>query len=225
VVPRQFNDRRVVRCSLRVKADTIPTRKSLLGRLVDWRDEKSWRAFFDTYWRLIYGFALKHGLTHEEAEEVVQETVLAVARGLPRFSYDPAKCGFKTWLFSVTRSKIANQQARRVRNAGVLTDPPTCTGTSTSLADRVPDDQAQDRWIGLWDDEWRQTLVDRALRRVKERVSIEHFQIFDLFVLKGWPARDVARTLGVSRALVYVTKLRLSRMLRAEAEAFRSEEP
>ena len=42
--------------------DFAPTRHSLLTRLKDWDDDKSWREFFDTYWKLIYSVALKSGL-------------------------------------------------------------------------------------------------------------------------------------------------------------------
>lgn len=34
------------------------TRCSLLGRLKDWEDDRSWRDFFETYWRLIHATAL-----------------------------------------------------------------------------------------------------------------------------------------------------------------------
>lgn len=60
--------------------DSIPTRPSLLARMKDWEDQKSWQDFFNTYWRLIYGVAVRAGLTATEAGEVVQETVLAVAK-------------------------------------------------------------------------------------------------------------------------------------------------
>ena len=60
--------------------DLNPTRYSLLSRLQNWDDQDSWRDFFDTYWRLIYSVAIKSGLTENEAQEVVQETVIAVAR-------------------------------------------------------------------------------------------------------------------------------------------------
>ena len=54
----------------------IPTRWSLISRLKDWDDRESWKNFFDTYWKLIYGAAIKAGLSDVEAEEVVQETVI-----------------------------------------------------------------------------------------------------------------------------------------------------
>jgi len=60
--------------------DLIPTRRSLLSRLKDWDDQESWRDFFNTYWKLIYATAIKAGLTHTEAEEVVQETVITISK-------------------------------------------------------------------------------------------------------------------------------------------------
>ena len=76
----------------------LPTRQSLLSRLKDWDNHESWQDFFDTYWRLIYGLAVKSGLSNTEAEDVVQEVLLAVAKEMPDFKYDPARGSFKGWL-------------------------------------------------------------------------------------------------------------------------------
>jgi len=195
--------------------DLIPTRKSLLGRLKNWQDNESWQDFFDTYWKLIYGFAIKRGLTHQEAEEAVQETVLAVAKGIPRFEYDPGRCSFKTWLLTVTQSKIANQYAKRARGLAII--PAADDSRTTPLMERFSDEAARQQWEGTWDNEWRKNLMDAAIQRVKRRVSIEQFQMFDLFVLKSWPARDVATTLGVTIAHVYVAKHRVAKLIKKEA--------
>jgi hypothetical protein len=48
--------------------ELIPTRQSLLGRLKDWADSESWRDFFDTYWKLIYGVA-RRVKVHASAEQ------------------------------------------------------------------------------------------------------------------------------------------------------------
>jgi RNA polymerase sigma-70 factor (ECF subfamily) len=194
--------------------DLIPTRKSLLGRLKDWQDNESWQNFFDTYWKLIYGFAIKRGLTHQEAQETVQETVLAVAKSIPRFEYDPARCSFKTWLLSVTQSKIANQYAKRARGRAII--PAADDSRTTPLMERVSDEAARQQWEGAWENEWRKNLMDAAIQRVKRRVSIEQFQMFDLFVLKGWRAREVAATLGVTIAHVYVAKHRVAKLIKKE---------
>ncbi|MCB1125016.1 MAG: sigma-70 family RNA polymerase sigma factor [Verrucomicrobiae bacterium] len=203
--------------------DLIPTRGSLLSRLKDWEDGESWRTFFDTYWRLIYHFALRNGLAHQEAQEVVQETVVAVAKNIGKFRYDPKVCRFKTWLLGVTRSKIANQFARRARQPLAADARGPDDSRTTPLLDRLPDEQP-DPLARTWDQEWQKNLMDAAIRRVKRRVSIEQYQMFDLFVLKEWPASEVARTLGVTIGHVYVAKHRVSKLVRKEVEAIEAEE-
>jgi RNA polymerase sigma factor (sigma-70 family) len=198
--------------------DLIPTRASLLGRLKDWDDQASWRDFFNTYWKLIYSFALQRGLTHSEAEEVVQETVLAVAKGIQGFIYDRTKCAFKTWLLTVTRSKIANQFAKRERHP-VAVAPVWDNSERTPLLERVPDEQQESHWQQAWEDDWQKNLMDAAIQRVKRSVPIEQYQMFDLFVLKNWPAKDVAKTLGVTVAHVYVAKHRIAKLIRKEVAA------
>jgi DNA-directed RNA polymerase specialized sigma24 family protein len=74
--------------------DSLPTRHSLLSRIRNLGDSRSWQTFFDTYWRLIYNVARKSGLSDDHAQDVLQETVIAVARKIPDFRYDPAKGSF-----------------------------------------------------------------------------------------------------------------------------------
>jgi len=198
--------------------DLIPTRASLLGRLKDWEDNESWRDFFNTYWKLIYGFAIQRGLSHEEAQEAVQETVVAVAKSIGKFQYDPQVCAFKTWLLGVTRSKIANQFARRARHPAAAACVSRDGSSTTGQVNRMPDEQAAQS-DKAWDEEWQKNLMEAAINRVKRRVSIEQYQMFDLFVLKNWPARDVAKTLGVTITHVYVAKHRISKLVRKEVAA------
>ena len=89
------------------------TRRSLVDRLVNWDDQKRWQEFFDTYWRLIYSTARKAGLTDAEAQEVVQETVITVAKKIDKLKYDPAIGSFKGWLLQITRWRIVDQFRKR----------------------------------------------------------------------------------------------------------------
>src|SRR5262245_5224284 len=97
--------------------ELLTTRRSLLSRLRDWDNEERWRDFFYTYWRLIHGLAMKCGLTESEAQDVVQETMLSVAKQMPGFKYDPALGSFKGWLLQITRRRIADQMRKRARPA------------------------------------------------------------------------------------------------------------
>src|SRR5438093_13379765 len=99
----------------RPENEVIPTRASLLARLKDWDDSRSWQDFFEAYWRLIYGRARRAELSDQEAQEVVQESVIAVAKRMHEFKYDPAVASFKTWLFQIVSRRIADQYRKRQR--------------------------------------------------------------------------------------------------------------
>ena len=200
--------------------ELIPTRKTLLSRIKNAADDESWRTFFNAYWKLIYTTGLKSGLSDAEAQDVVQETIIAVARNIGRLHYDPAVCSFKSWLLKVTRSRILNQLRSKERRRELPA--PGNDGTSgTPWLERLPDPAgaALDR---LWDEEWAKNLMDAALERVKQRAPVEQYQMFDLYVLREWPVKKVARTLGVSVGRVYLAKHRISKMIRREVMALES---
>jgi len=197
---------------------SIATRESLLRRLSDCDDQASWREFYETYRDLIYRFALKAGCSETEAEEVVQETVIAVARKLPEFKYEPAKCSFKTWLLNQTVWRIKDQFRKRPEAGQALGRKPARrsedtrrTGTIERIADPAGGDLA-----ALWETEWQETVAQAAMQRVKEQANLKDCQMFDLYVLRGWPAREVARALGVSVARVYLAKHRIAPLVKKD---------
>jgi len=197
-----------------VLGDAIPTRQSLLSRIKDLEDRESWQDFFDTYWRLIYGVARKSGLNDAEAQDIVQETVISVARKIEGFTYDPARCSFKTWMLQITRWRIINELKRRDGGGRLpgLCDAGEQEGPSL---EQIPDPAGLELEV-IWDEEWRKNLLAAALERVKRQIDPEQFQIFDLYCVEQWPAQKVARTLGLNIGRVYLAKHRVGRLVRAE---------
>jgi RNA polymerase sigma factor (sigma-70 family) len=158
--------------------------------------------------------AVRTGLSDAEAQDVVQETILSVAKQMPGFQYDPALGSFKNWLLVVTRRRIADHLRKRDR------DPARPGGQSqdasaTAIMERVPD-PARCRLEEVWDEEWEKNLLAAALTRLKGRVDARHFQIYDCYVLKQWPVKDVAKTFGVNAGQVYLVKHRLSTLVKEE---------
>jgi len=196
--------------------DLIPTRESLLSRLKDWKDRESWQDFFDTYWKLIYGIARKAGLSDAEAQDIVQETVISVARKIDGFKYDPAVCSFKSWMLKLTRWRIINQLKRRERDKVQQASDLSGSGETPDLRWEQISDPAGFDLEALWDEEWEKNLLTAALERIKRRVDPEQFQVFDLYCLEQWPAQKVARTLGVGVGRVYLAKHRVGRLLKKE---------
>jgi len=125
----------------------LATRNSLIERLGNWEDRARWQEFFDTYWRLIYGVARKSGLSDAEAQDVVQDTVISVAKNITR--YDKKAGSFKSWLLQLTRWRIIDQV--RKRSPAGATRGGADTGRTATI-DRVPDTTGK-KLEEIWEEE------------------------------------------------------------------------
>ena len=210
--------------------EPIPTRASLLQRLKDPADHATWEEFHRTYRGLIHGAARRAGLNETEAEEVVQETLIAVAKKMPEFRYDPAKDSFKGWLLQLTRWRIADQfrkreQAALTRPPGTLSHP---MGEGRGARRRSDDDPARTATMNqiavpagsvltvILDEEWEKHLLSAALGRIKHQVNPAHHEICYLLVVLGKSVSEVKRALGVSIGRVYLAKHRVGTLLKRE---------
>ena len=191
------------------------TRKSLIERLGNWEDQRSWDDFYQTYSGLIYSVALRSGLRGEEASDVVQETVLCIAHQQKEGKYDPKKGSFKAWLMNLTRWRITDQFRKRRKDTAMSHAASPDDSRRTAVLDRIedPDGPAIDK---VWNEEWTKSLTERGLAIVKKLVSPKQFQIFDCYVIKGWPAAKVKEELGISFPQVYLAKNRVGGILKKE---------
>ena len=200
----------------------IPTRASLLSRLKDWDDESSWRDFFNTYWKLIYGTAVNSGLSDAEAQDVVQETIISVSKSMPGFKYNSRIGSFKSWLLKLTHWRIVDhcRKRRSQKDINDLTITELESHLMAMQAISVPSELENQ-----WDREYQQNLMDAAMERVKNKVDPKHFQIFDLYVLKEIPVKRIAAILAVRVSTVYLVKHRLSKLIQNELCSLQSRLP
>ncbi len=193
--------------------DSLLTRRTLLSRLRNLDDQESWRTFFDLYWRLLYNVARKSGLDDSGAQEIVQDTVIAVARKMPEFRYDPARGTFRQWLLRITRRRIIDHLRRIYRQPPKAEVAPESLDEAEEHAAAITD-QSANAIDAAWDEEWEKSTFDAALARVRAAINPRHFQVFDYCVLKEWPASKVATTLGLNAAQVYLAKHRVAQAMK-----------
>lgn len=194
---------------------SIYTRKSLLERLKDWDDSASWKDFFDTYWKLIFSVARRAGLSEAEAQDVVQETIIAVAKKMPAFQYDRSIGTFKGYLMQLTRSRIADHFRRKTFQSGGERRPREVR-VENEFMENQPD--AGVDLEAVWELEWQAQLLEAAINRVRERSKARQFQLFQLHVCKGLPAREVATRLKVKLPEVYFAKYKISAAIKREVK-------
>jgi len=203
-----------------MKSD-LQTRASLLSRMRQGHDQDGWQVFFDTYWKLIYGTAIKAGLTDDEAEEAVQETVITVSKSLE--SYDRERGAFKQWLLAITRFRILDQFRRRKPQLQ-RSSTPGGDDDRTATVERVPDPKSLEL-DAIWKEEWKRNLVHVAMERIKGQVNETHYQIFYLTSVKEIAAAEVAKALQVNLAQVYLAKSRIGALVRKEVKRLEASEP
>lgn len=204
-----------------ISENFLPTRRSLLGRLKQWDDRRSWEEFVKMYERLIYSVAIKSGLRDHEASDVVQDTLISVAKELPNFQYDPEKGSFKGWLRMITRRRIVDFWRKRSRQVQT-SDPLPSDDTQSTPLDRIADPNSPEM-DEIWEDEWRRHLMAAGLERIKKEVSPKAYQVFDLCVLQEVPTPEVASSLGMSAGNIYITKHRVSQILKKEVRKIEKE--
>jgi RNA polymerase sigma-70 factor (ECF subfamily) len=149
------------------------------------------------------------------AEEVVQDTWLAVVRGVERFE---SRSTFKTWLFHILLNRARSAAGREHRA------PPLAEADLSERFDAaggwvtppVPwSEQAEDRLVAVH-------LVDRV-RELLPHLPDSQRQVLLLRDIEGLPASDVCALLGVSdgnqRVLLHRARVQLRRQLDLEMHA------
>lgn len=160
----------------------------------------------ELYTPLVFGNCRRAGLPEADAADVAQEVMVAVARAIRTFEYDRARGSFRSWLLSVTRSKLCRFVSRRDRQPRALTD---TAGLDALEAPASGDEQA------AWEREYQQLVFERAAARVRGEVKNVTWQAFWKTGIENRPGQEVAHELGLKLGWVYVAKKRVLERLQA----------
>ena len=187
----------------------------LLNRVKDWRDDVGWIEFHRRYAPAIIAHARRSALTHEEAEDVVQNTMLKVATYLPKFEYDRTVCRFRTWLNQIVNQRIIGisheRKRTKVPEAAWIHLSELVAGVVNPAADPIAQAQMEQQMLAV------------CLSRGRTGVQPRHWQIFEANAVMGMDARTVAKRFRTTTANVWVIHHRLVRRLRLEWQALLTE--
>ena len=199
----------------------MKTRATLLARLKNSSDHESWQVFFDTYAQLIYSVAVKSRLSKSEAEDVVQATMISVAKHMPGFKYDPKIGSFKAWLLKMTRWRISDQFRKRQKYVVGHADGSETTKYLEYL--NIEEIPAASDFERIWEEEWKGNIIEVAVAKARRRLNPKQYQVYDLCVNKGWEAARVAERLSISIDQVYLSKHRMTEAIKAEVDRLQKE--
>lgn len=195
--------------------DSLQTQPTLLSS-VRRREEDAWTRFHEMYRNFIHGAARAAGLSREESDDIVQETMITVQNHIDGFSVDPDRGKFRTWLRTIVRSRISDQYRRKKRNPlEHRVEEASDDESQTSFTNRIPDPDAEelDRVI---DEKLEQAILLEARQNAKAAARIEDYQTYDLFAVQELSAQEAADTLLISPATVRVRTYRVRQIIDRE---------
>lgn len=181
------------------------TSVNLLRRLKSSDDQSAWKRFTELYVPLIYYWGRQHGLSSDDASDLVQDVIGTLVIKLPKFEYDAQK-RFRGWLHTVTLNRATDWQRRNQNRPN--------TGHS-SFIERLPESSPRD----LFDEvEYRSYLVERARRLVTVEFEPRTWDACWMYVTTNLSAEEVAAELGMTPNAVRVAKCRVLKRLREELD-------
>lgn len=197
----------------RTRMHTSTTHTTLLARVATGADPAAWREFAERYGPLIRSFAARRGVQPSDCDDVVQDTLLALTRSMPTFQYDPARGKFRSYLKTIVIHAIFRRNHQK--NAGAALED----------IERAASTAAQDDGVeALWDDEWRQYHLQRAMKQIDVEFNTADRAAFKAYAIDGRDARETADSLGLSVDQVYHAKSRILKRLGQQIAAQVEEE-
>ncbi len=190
------------------------THPSLLLRLQGEGDEADWEVFYHRYARFILAVAMRYGLQPSQADDLLQETMVELIRVLQRFQYDRKKGTFRGFLRTIVMRKV--QRVYRQHKEAIPLE--GASGVQENLL-AVLEDERADSPLMKMDDQWREAVLEEAIRRLQEgeQVPRQHIKVL-VALLNGEKPAEIESRMGVKANAIYQMKHRLVPRLRAEVE-------
>lgn len=182
----------------------IPTTsKTLLRTLGENARSARWTEFVARYRPMMEAY-LHDRFPFVEADDIIQETLVALVAKLPSYRYVPNETGcFHNYLTGILRRKALTQCSREKRKSEVLSDfreEPSAVETTTEQEEK----------------KWRESIYEIALEQILADDTIQDRtkQIFLRTAVNGESPEDVAESFGIKRNAVDQAKSRVIEKLR-----------
>jgi len=187
--------------------DEYATRQTLLQRLKNQQDDRSWEEFAHYYQRYIYAIISNMQLSHHDCEDLVQAVLLKAWKNLPKFQYDPGKGKFRGWITVVTKNTVKDWFAKHSRRRRMIEEGKDIT--DYDVPGELPELEA------IAEKEWENYLTRLAWENVETNLAPKVRSAF-LMLWEGKGIKEIAEELDIAENTVYQYKGRVQKLLYKE---------
>ena len=188
---------------------------TLLNAISGSPDSARWTEFFGKYESLMRGF-LRTRFPSVEPEDAIQETMLALCKALPRYTYTPDEKGhFRNYLIGLLSHKAADILRRDARHSSLVSG--LRNGRRGETDARREADADGDHEYEAWKISAMEAAVEQLMANDAIRPATR--EVFRHVALMHENPEDVARMFGITRNNVDQIKKRMIEKLAATVRA------
>ena len=192
-------------------ANAPATSITLLKSLASGTDNARWAEFFRIYEQPMRSF-LSARFPSVDADDAIQETMVALMRRMPDYHYTPDSNGhFHNYLTGILKHKAEDALRREARESG----------KRDKLKERGAADAPRED-----PDDWKLAAMNAALEQLlsDESVNARAREVFRHVALMHEPPAEVAAAFGISRTNVDQIKRRMVQRLSTLVSSMTAEE-
>ena len=186
------------------------TSLSLLERLRHSPENEGWSRLEDLYAPLLRAWLRRYDVQDSDANDLVQEVLLAVSKDLNKFEHRGQPGAFRGWLKAILINRLRKFWRARDRR-------PQVRGDSDIDARLAQLDDPASEMSRIWDREHDQYVLRQLMALAEPHFEPQTWKAFCRVALGGSKPNVVAKEMGISLNAVCLAKSRVIRRLRQEA--------
>ncbi len=177
------------------------TRASLILRLQNADDVAAWDEFAELYGPIVFRVARRRGMQSADAENLVQEVLLAVAQSVTKWVERTDRGSFRAWLLRIAHNEAVNMLTQRSTRQ---------LGHDGLKGQRLIEDVAlRDGISSLIEREYELAVFKWAADSVRQQVKDHTWQAFWLTEIEGVSVCQAAERLGTRMGNIYFARSRV----------------
>ena len=184
---------------------------SLLNRLQTDTDPDAWDRLAGFYSPLLRAWLRKYDVQSSDADDMVQEVLMAVSKDLRSFDHNGRPGAFRSWLRSILVNRLRHFWRARGRR-------PQARGDSDIDRRLAQLEDPNSELSQLWNRQHDRHVTRQLLALTEKQFAPATWQAFSRTAIDGHPANVVAAELGISLNAVFIAKSRVLARLRQESE-------
>ena len=184
---------------------------SLLIRLQRTGDSKNWNRLVELYSPLLRAWLRKYDVQASDADDLVQEVLMAVSKDLKSFDHSGRPGAFRSWLRTILAHRLQNFWRSRGRR------PQTRGDSDIDRRLQQLEDPASEM-SEIWNRQHDRHVAKQLLTITQSSFEPSTWKAFCRVALEGARPDVVATELGISLNAVLLAKSRVLKRLRKEAD-------